>query len=1478
MKLKKLLLSTVAVVITLVLAFGNMSYAAGELYVGLSKPNIRPDSGKGYRIGDKDIWNLISYDDVSGSRVKDDTLYCVNAGVGFTYTGSDNIRTYNASYNLKTQKDEIAALSTADYNSVANTEYYYHILWLLDNIYVPGVSTEADRTALLKAAKIDYDIMEEFALFPLTDDEIEVVQQMAIWYYTNYDDIDYHKTPDEFYNQLRFTTNGTTYQTLATYLQNTTGEGPLKAQQMKMLYEYLINEAEENAADYTGTQGQAGAPATVTTTTLGIRENAGNYLVGPINIVENSKLPYTIDITVTNENGNDITEQATFVNAQGEEVESFVGEDFYVQVPSSVGESVKVKIDINYTTSEATLWVSNTSFVEQPVVIIEKKPHTETTELETTAQEKIFDLALRKFITAVSSDNVFENGEYLTNDGTATGAFTRKPNVSYENNQIKYTHTKEPVKVKTGDYIEYTLRIFNEGQLDGYAQEITDYILNNQGLEFAYDHETNLQYGWVMYDANGEETTNPQEAVKIKTNYLAQQETGPARATDNNLLHAFNPEAGITETNPDYRDLKIVFKVTEQSSSKNTLVNIAEISEDADENGEPIDDIDSTPGSDRNNYPEDGYNTENHEDDIDYEPVVLNQFDLSLKKFIAAISSDSVIEEGEYLTSDGTSTGEYTRAPKVTSITNGKVNYDENGKEAVTVKNGDYVLYTIRIYNEGEIDGYASLIRDSIPEGLEFVVEDTTYNGIWTLSEDLTSVTTDNLAKGKGAELGSIEGEGNYTANLLKALQTDQNGNGTVSETSPLNPDYRDVQVLFKVVEPNSSDRVLTNQAQIAEDTDKNGDPIDDIDSTPDEWNEGEDDQDIERVKLQCFDLSLRKFISSVDGVTPEPSREPQVDITYLADGTATTAIYNHTKQPLAVKKGSNITYTIRVYNEGDVDGYASKVEDHLPEWLELVPDSSINTQYGWQESEDGRTISTEYLKDHVIQAFDGTKVYYQDLQIECRVKDTVTTREYITNIAEITEYQDENHEIVNPDRDSTSDSLTDENTESDNLPTDEELPNYKNDEIASGETYIPGQEDDDDFEKVYIQNFDLALRKFITNISGTDVTERVPQVTYEDGKITYTHPKDPMGVVVGDTVTYTIRVYNEGELAGYASEIADDIPEYLTFLPENETNMQYGWTMYDESGNVTENAEEAVEIRTTYLSKENETTPGEFLLQAFDRTAEISEDNPDYLDIKVAFQVKDPNSNTEIITNQAQITDDTDENGNPVVDIDSTPGEWNEGEDDQDIENVKVEYFDLSLLKYVTQVVVTEDGVQKVTETGNVGDENDIIPKVEIHRKKIDSTTVKFVYTIKITNEGNIAGYAKEVSDDIPEGLEFVAEDNPQWTLGEDGWIHTRALENTLLQPGESATVNVTFTWINGDDNLGVKTNTAEITEDYNDKGVPDIDSTPGNKVPGEDDIDIAEVLLSISTGKAQTYFVLGTAVLITLASGIAIIRKFVL
>ena len=76
----------------------------------------------------------------------------------------------------------------------------------------------------------------------------------------------------------------------------------------------------------------------------------------------------------------------------------------------------------------------------------------------------------------------------------------------------------------------------------------------------------------------------------------------------------------------------------------------------------------------------------------------------------------------------------------------------------------------------------------------------------------------------------------------------------------------------------------------------------------------------------------------------------------------------------------------------------------------------------------------------------------------------------------------------------------------------------------------------------------------------------------------------------------------------------------------------------------------------------------------------------------------------------------------------------------------------------------------------------------------------------------------------------------------------------------------------------MGLKVNTAEISEDYNDKNVPDRDSTPDNRVPGEDDIDDAPVLISISTGSAKLYTTLSLTVLITLAGGIVLIKKFVL
>ena len=127
----------------------------------------------------------------------------------------------------------------------------------------------------------------------------------------------------------------------------------------------------------------------------------------------------------------------------------------------------------------------------------------------------------------------------------------------------------------------------------------------------------------------------------------------------------------------------------------------------------------------------------------------------------------------------------------------------------------------------------------------------------------------------------------------------------------------------------------------------------------------------------------------------------------------------------------------------------------------------------------------------------------------------------------------------------------------------------------------------------------------------------------------------------------------------------------------------------------------------------------------------------PNYRDIKIAFKVTEPNTSDRILINKAQISNDSDKDGNEIIDKDSTPDKWTEGEDDQDIEKVKVKYFDLSLRKWVTEAIVIDNGKETVTQTGHKAeDDPEEVVKVEIEKSKIDKVVVKFKYKIRITNE----------------------------------------------------------------------------------------------------------------------------------------------
>ena len=857
------------------------------------------------------------------------------------------------------------------------------------------------------------------------------------------------------------------------------------------------------------------------------------------------------------------------------------------------------------------------------------------------------------------------------------------------------------------------------------------------------------------------------------------------------------------------------------------------------------------------------------------------EFDLALRKFITSVKGQNVEVNREPVITQNDLRGLATGSA---DFDNGTTVTKTHTKTPLVVEKDNRIIYTIRVYNEGDIDGYADTIVDYLPEGLELVdPSESTINTKYGWQV----VTPDN---GSTQTMVSTS----YLQNTLISAFDKDPDNGVYSI------DYEDVQIECRVTrDPTEQDISLKNVAEIEEAHDITGGELDrdsvPSDLTSDQVNsylpgtseDGkgyEDDDDYEELVMlgKYFDLSLRKFITAVND-REITNRVPEVDVSPLLSG-ETTANYNHTKNPVSVEVGDIVTYTIRVYNEGQVDGYVDEIVDHLPPYLEFIVNDDLNALNGWiidPSDETQRTLRTNILSkendiENIIPAFNSNsnELSYKEVQIRCQVVNTAPTLTNITNIAEITKYSNDSNLI---DRDNARDVV---------LPSDEDLPGYKDEEINSGIEYIPGQEDDDDFEKVILQKFDLALRKFITGVNEEEITNREPEVdtskygtTDENGNLitsfTYNHTKDPVRVCQNDIVIYTIRVYNEGTMSGYAEEIRDDIPEGLEYLPENEINQEYRWTMYDAEGKETQEISEAVDIRTDYLSKANETTDGENLLQAYN--SETME-GPDYKDVRVAFKVTEPNTSDRIIINHAQISEDKDEEGEDVTDIDSTPDEWNEGEDDQDIEKIYVQYFDLALRKWVSQVILIEDGVEKVKDTGHYAEQDpEPVVRVDLNQNRIDNTIIKFKYQIRITNEGEIAGYATEISDYIPEGLEFNQADNPLWQEV-DGKIVTDQLKDTLLQPGESATVEVILTWINDEENMGVMINTAEISEDYNESGTPDIDSTPNNKVEGEDDIDDAPVALTMVTGSAPLYIGLTAGTLAIIAGGVFLIKKYVI
>ena len=765
--------------------------------------------------------------------------------------------------------------------------------------------------------------------------------------------------------------------------------------------------------------------------------------------------------------------------------------NIYIAIASNDARTIEnVEFDLEFSTTMNNITYYSAGSETQPVIKVEPEEFKITFHGEF-AIPKEFDLALRKYITKVTKTDGTEN--------ELTGSGSRAPRLNNEdiakieeNNTADYKHRKDPVTVETGDKVNYKITIYNEGSQEGYATKIVDQLPN--GLRFNRVISGNFEE--ESYNGN-ESGDNTLHLTRIST------ATTPLNAFDG--------------TNLDSETIEIECEVTANPDSTNTkiLTNVAWISEEVNTEADSTTPIITQIGKDRDSQPGNApsvnktnmsdykgnasnqsvtpansttyYKGEQDDDDFEKLQLLPKTFDLALRKFITQVTKvDGTVDKRE---------GSNTREPAITqneleklgSVTaeldEGKTAQKTHTKDPVAVETGDIVRYTIRVYNEGQVDGKANEITDYLPEGLELVPQSQSeinakYN--WVADRNNSrKITTDYLSKATSE----------YADPTLKAFSSTKVNN-------EYKIDYKDVQIECKVVKTvTQNDQSLKNVAEITSssntanlpDRDSIINNVNNNNYNPESPRNGkgeEDDDDYEELVLKgrYFDLALRKYITKVTKqngtvklLNGEESREPEItqaELERLISGTSsldngTTAVKTHTKYPVEVETGDVVTYTIRVYNEGQVDGKADSITDYLPEGLELVPQSQseINAKYDWvADRNNSRKITTDYLSkatseyaDPTLKAFSSTKVNnkykidYKDVQIECKVVKTVTQNDQsLKNVAEITE---SSNTVNLPDRDSTINNVNNNTNNSNYNPTNP--------------TTGRGEQDDDDYEEL---------------------------------------------------------------------------------------------------------------------------------------------------------------------------------------------------------------------------------------------------------------------------------------------------------------------------------------------------------------------------------------------------------------------------
>ena len=185
---------------------------------------------------------------------------------------------------------------------------------------------------------------------------------------------------------------------------------------------------------------------------------------------------------------------------------------------------------------------------------------------------------------------------------------------------------------------------------------------------------------------------------------------------------------------------------------------------------------------------------------------------------------------------------------------------------------------------------------------------------------------------------------------------------------------------------------------------------------------------------------------------------------------------------------------------------------------------------------------------------------------------------------------------------------------------------------------------------------------------------------------------------------------------------------------------------------------------------------------------------------------------------------------------------------------------FNLKAQKYVSKITV-QNSAKTVTYDQK---DNTTLAKAEIKAKNLSGSLVVIEYKIKVTNAGDVAGYARNVVDYMPATLSFNSSLNSDWYLSGNNLYNT-SLSNTRIEPGETKELTLVLTKTMTDSNTGLINNKAEIIESSNELGIKNESEDKGS----------ANVIISVSTGALVNYVTTTVITLIVLAGLAYLVNK---